>query len=65
MPEDLKARGKSDHRYFGPDAQFRYQREVEIPSEDEGFRSIEKVAFERRAEPPGKPGQLSWVQDVA
>ncbi|HEX6065428.1 MAG TPA: aldo/keto reductase [Longimicrobiales bacterium] len=47
MPEDLKARGRTDHRYFGPDAQFRYQREMEPPSEDEGFRVIEQRAFQR------------------
>jgi aryl-alcohol dehydrogenase-like predicted oxidoreductase len=48
MPEDLRARGKTDHRYFGPDAQFRYQREVEAPRADEGFASIEQRAFVRR-----------------
>ena len=48
MPEDLRERGKSDHRYFGPDAQFRYQRELEPPRPDEGFKSIEQKTFERR-----------------
>ena len=48
MPEDLRERGKSDHRYFGPDAQFRYQRELEPPRSDEGFKSIEQKTFERR-----------------
>jgi aryl-alcohol dehydrogenase-like predicted oxidoreductase len=49
MPQDLRAHGKTDHRYFGPDAQFRYQRDMEPPSEEEGFKSIERRAFERRA----------------
>jgi hypothetical protein len=47
MPEELRERGKVDHRYFGPDAQFRYQREVEPPRADEGFKSIERRAFQR------------------
>jgi hypothetical protein len=48
MPEDLRTHGKTDHRYFGPDAQFRYQREAEAPREDEGFAAIERRAFVRR-----------------
>jgi aryl-alcohol dehydrogenase-like predicted oxidoreductase len=53
MPEDLRARGKTDHRYFGPDAQFRYQRDMEPPGETEGFKSIERRTFERRANAQG------------
>ncbi len=48
MPADLRERGKEDPRYFGPDAQFRYERSVELPDEDEGFTSIERRAFEPR-----------------
>jgi aryl-alcohol dehydrogenase-like predicted oxidoreductase/histidinol phosphatase-like enzyme len=47
MPEELRERGKEDPRYFGPDAQFRYERSVELPDEDEGFASIETRAFGR------------------
>jgi aryl-alcohol dehydrogenase-like predicted oxidoreductase len=50
-PEELRAKGKTDARYFGPDAQFRYERQVEPPSLDEGFVSIEERAFERRPNP--------------
>jgi aryl-alcohol dehydrogenase-like predicted oxidoreductase len=53
MPEDLKARGRSDHRYFGPDAQFRYQRDMEPPREEEGFKSIERRSFQRKAKRTG------------
>ncbi|HEY0671014.1 MAG TPA: aldo/keto reductase [Longimicrobiales bacterium] len=49
MPEDIRARGKSDHRYFGPDAQFRYLREMEPPHPSEGFKSIERRTFQRRS----------------
>lgn len=47
MPEELRDRGKEDPRYFGPDAQFRYERSVEPPDEDEGFSAIERREFER------------------
>jgi histidinol phosphatase-like enzyme len=50
MPEELRERGKSDPRYFGPDAQFRYDRSVELPDADEGFSSIESREFVRRPE---------------
>ena len=52
QPEDLRAHGKTDHRYFGPDAQFRYQREVEPPSPQEGFRTIEQRQFVRERVTP-------------
>lgn len=49
MPEDLRARAKSDHRFFGPDAQFRYERQLEPPVLEEGFAGIEDRPFVRRA----------------
>jgi aryl-alcohol dehydrogenase-like predicted oxidoreductase/histidinol phosphatase-like enzyme len=48
MPEELRAVGKSDHRFFGPDAQFRYERHVEPPVLEEGFREVEDRPFVRR-----------------
>jgi hypothetical protein len=51
MPVELRERGKEDPRYFGPDAQFRYERSVEPPDDDEGFASIERREFARRANP--------------
>jgi len=50
MPEQLHALGKSDHRFFGPDAQFRYERQVEPPVLEEGFAEIEDRVFMRRAQ---------------
>lgn len=47
MPEELRDRGKDDPRYFGPDAQFRYERSLELPDEDEGFASVEMREFVR------------------
>lgn len=47
MPEEIRKLGRSDHRYFGPDAQFRYERQVEPPVVDEGFVAIEDRVFVR------------------
>ncbi|HEY7396456.1 MAG TPA: aldo/keto reductase [Gemmatimonadaceae bacterium] len=49
-PEEIRARGKKDPRYLGPDAQFRYERTVDPPVEDEGFVSVERRTFVRQAE---------------
>ncbi|MGH7618832.1 MAG: AAA family ATPase, partial [Gemmatimonadaceae bacterium] len=48
-PEEIHARGKSDPRYLGPDALFRFERIVESPVEDEGFATVERRAFSRSA----------------
>jgi hypothetical protein len=53
-PEEVRARAKSDARYLGPDALFRYERQVEPPSDDEGFTSVDRVGFERRAAAGGE-----------
>jgi histidinol phosphatase-like enzyme len=47
-PEELRALGRKDARYFGPEAQFRYERQLEPPASDEGFVSIEERPFVRR-----------------
>jgi hypothetical protein len=49
-PEELGANGKRDPRYFGPDAQFRFERNVEGPGSDEGFAAIERREFRRRGD---------------
>lgn len=46
-PEETRERGKSDPRYLGPDAQFAFERRLEPPVSDEGFRDIERVPFVR------------------
>ena len=50
-PEELRDRGREDPRYFGPDAQFRYERSVEPPVLGEGFTRVEKRTFARRSPP--------------
>jgi aryl-alcohol dehydrogenase-like predicted oxidoreductase/histidinol phosphatase-like enzyme len=47
-PEELRTLGRSDHRFFGPDAQFRYDRQLEPPSAEEGFTAIDVRPFIRR-----------------
>jgi hypothetical protein len=51
-PEELRALGKQDPRYFGPDAQFRWSRAAEPPATDEGFASVERRTG-------GRPAPLS------
>ena len=50
-PEEIRERGKDDPRFFGPEAQFRYERTVEPPVADEGFTRVETRAFVRVAPP--------------
>jgi aryl-alcohol dehydrogenase-like predicted oxidoreductase len=40
-------------REVPPNAQFRYQRQLEPPHLDEGFAALDHVAFTRRPDPPG------------
>ena len=46
-PEEIREKGRHDHRFFGPDAIFRYEREVEPPELEEGLEHIERRAFVR------------------
>jgi aryl-alcohol dehydrogenase-like predicted oxidoreductase len=48
-PEEIRERGQADSRFFGPDAQFRYERILEPPVADEGFTAIEQRPFTRQA----------------
>jgi hypothetical protein len=64
-PDEIRARGKDDPRYLGPDAQFRYERTVEPPELDEGFTRIDEHAFvRRRGSPGGAPALLLDVDDL-
>jgi aryl-alcohol dehydrogenase-like predicted oxidoreductase/predicted kinase len=51
MPNDIRERGKHDTRYLLPDAQFRYERTLEPPTEEEGFTAVEERAFMRERDP--------------
>ena len=47
-----------------PRAQYRFRRELEPPREDEGFASIEPVAFVRRPAGPGRPALIVELDDL-
>ncbi len=63
MPEDIKANGKNDPRYLGPDAQFRYERTLEPSTLDEGFESVEERAFVRASD-GGEPALIVDFNDL-
>lgn len=51
MPETLAVEAKKDPNMFPPMAQYRFRDTFEEPSAAEGFASIQRVPFERRAKP--------------
>lgn len=61
-PDEIRAHGKSDPRYLGPDALFRFERTVEPPVEDEGFTAIERRTFVRA--PRTSSGARALILDV-
>ncbi len=61
MPEELRALGRADHRYFGPDAQFRWERQLEPPVAGEGFAHIEERTF-ARVWPPDFEGRAVLLE---
>jgi aryl-alcohol dehydrogenase-like predicted oxidoreductase len=50
-PEEIRERGRTDTRYLGPDALFRYERSLEPPVAGEGFTAVEERQFVRRGRP--------------
>lgn len=46
-PDELRELSRREPNAFAPNVQFRYRRELEAPSKDEGFSRIDVVAFER------------------
>jgi aryl-alcohol dehydrogenase-like predicted oxidoreductase/predicted kinase len=64
--QELAALRKTDVNAFPPTVLFRYQRELEPPDESEGFSRIERVTFERRANPAHVNGAvIAWIDDPA
>jgi aryl-alcohol dehydrogenase-like predicted oxidoreductase/histidinol phosphatase-like enzyme/predicted kinase len=47
-PDVLRTLGRKDPRFFGPDAQFRYERQHEPPVLNEGFERIEERTITAR-----------------
>jgi hypothetical protein len=50
-PDEIRECGRTDTRYLGPDALFRYERSVEPPVVDEGFTAVEERPFVRHGRP--------------
>jgi aryl-alcohol dehydrogenase-like predicted oxidoreductase/histidinol phosphatase-like enzyme/adenylate kinase family enzyme len=50
-PEEMASGAKQDPNSFPPRAQFQYRRALEPPDESEGFVSVERRPFVRRADP--------------
>jgi len=46
-PDEMRDATKRDVSAFGPGVQFRYQRDLEPPTDEEGFARIDEVRFER------------------
>ncbi|HEY8206974.1 MAG TPA: aldo/keto reductase [Myxococcaceae bacterium] len=58
-PDELK-RGKGPTQ-LSPNSLFRTARELEPPSHDEGFDTLERIAFQRRPSSAGAPARLlAW-----
>ena len=49
-PAEIKQTARRDPQTFGPNVLFRYQRELEPPSLEEGFETVEQVEFARRSD---------------
>lgn len=63
-PAELGRGARKDPSAFGPNAQFRWRRELEPPAADEGFDAIEVVAFERRIAAAGRRGLIVHLDDA-
>lgn len=59
-PEELSRLARRDPHAFDPRAQFRFQRELERPRDDEGFSAIEIVSYARR--PAASDGSALLIQ---
>jgi aryl-alcohol dehydrogenase-like predicted oxidoreductase/predicted kinase len=63
--DEIRRATKQDVSAFGPTVQFRYQRELEPPTEAEGFSTIETMTFERRGDPSfAKRALIVWCDGV-
>ena len=62
-PEELRTLARDEPGVLTPTQQMRAARELEPPSVDEGFASVERVAFER-APREGRPGVFVAVSAV-
>jgi aryl-alcohol dehydrogenase-like predicted oxidoreductase/predicted kinase len=65
MPEQIRAAARREPWLMLPTSQMRALRELEPPSDDEGFESIETVTFTRDPVGGGRPGVFVGATAVA
>jgi hypothetical protein len=63
-PEELREAARREQGLLMPTSQMRTVRELEPPASDEGFSSVERVAF-ARTPPPGRSGRGVFVAAAA
>ena len=64
-PEEIRTIARRDVSAFGPGVQFRYQRDLEPPTDDEGFARIDVVGFERTRDPAySNKALIVWCDGV-
>ena len=63
-PRELAKLSKKDPGAFGPNAQFRWRRELEPPATDEGLAAIDRVGFERVPAGGGRRALIVELDDV-
>lgn len=64
-PEEIREVGRADTRFLLPDAQFRYERLLESPTEEEGFETIEERHFVRSASDANGRALILDLDDLA
>ncbi len=64
-PEEMRITTRQDVSAFGPSVQFRYQRDLEPPSPDEGFSRIDVESFSRVRDPAfSNKALIVWCDGV-
>ena len=64
-PEEMRITTRRDVSAFGPSVQFRYQRDLEPPSPDEGFSRIDVESFSRVRDPAfSNKALIVWCDGV-
>jgi aryl-alcohol dehydrogenase-like predicted oxidoreductase len=63
-PAELGRGARRDPRAFAPNAQYRWRRELEPPSTDEGFDAVETLRFARRPAEGGRRGLIVHLDEA-
>jgi histidinol phosphatase-like enzyme/predicted kinase len=64
-PDEMRTAAKRDPGVFGPAVQFRHERTLEPPDENEGFSRVDRRRFERRRDPSfDERALIVWCDNV-